>query len=201
MADRIKNVRELKLVAKFSDGDDRTLSFDNPKATLTTDQLAAQINEASAYAKTHQVILGDKIGAEFVSQGIKLFFKRVKGILPHDIADCENTDLTHLESFRLGMNLLAEIIADNGNLPHPSRLTACHRSPGFAKQTAWGRLWLCAHRRRIQPDEGSFSQKQRTALRIGENSPFDALIGLWQQPQQGLPYGITLRSRWRGFHG
>ncbi|MBE8949770.1 MAG: hypothetical protein SR3Q1_04130 [Quinella sp. 3Q1] len=66
MADVTKVRNTIQVVAEFSDGDDRTLTFDNPKATLTTDQLAAQINEASAYAKTHQVILGDKIGADFV---------------------------------------------------------------------------------------------------------------------------------------
>lgn len=66
MADVTKVRNTIQVVAEFSDGDDRTLSFDNPKATLTTDQLAAQINEASAYAKTHQVILGDKEQAEFV---------------------------------------------------------------------------------------------------------------------------------------
>lgn len=24
---------------------------------------------------------------------------------------------------------------------------------------------------------------------------------MWQQPQSGLPYEITLRNRWRGFRG
>ncbi|MBQ4494214.1 MAG: hypothetical protein II968_00445 [Selenomonadaceae bacterium] len=65
MADIIKTRNTIQVVAEFSDGDDRTITFDNPKAALTEAQLAAQINEASAYAKAHQVILGDKIGAEF----------------------------------------------------------------------------------------------------------------------------------------
>ncbi len=38
---------------------------------------------------------------------------------------------------------------------------------------------------------------------IGWDSPLHLLLclDLWQQPQKGLPYGITLRSRWRGFRG
>lgn len=61
MADITKTKGTLQLVAEFTDGDDRTLSLDNPKATLT----AAEINAVSAYAKTNNILIGDKAGAEF----------------------------------------------------------------------------------------------------------------------------------------
>ena len=65
MADVTKVRNTIQVVAEFTDGDDRTITFDNPKASLTADQLAVLINDASAYAKEHNVILGDKAGAEF----------------------------------------------------------------------------------------------------------------------------------------
>jgi len=59
MADRIKNVRELKLVAKFSDGDDRTISAPNPRTGLTKDH----INGASFIKAAKASLIGDKTGA------------------------------------------------------------------------------------------------------------------------------------------
>ena len=50
MADKVTQVSELKLVAKFNDNDTRTIAVDNPKANLT----AAQINAVSAIGKTTQ---------------------------------------------------------------------------------------------------------------------------------------------------
>ena len=60
MADKVKTVKELKLVAGFSDGDDRTLSFPNPADNLTKTQITATafVNAAKA------VLLGDKTGAD-----------------------------------------------------------------------------------------------------------------------------------------
>lgn len=61
MADVVKSTGTLQIVAEFTDGDDRTLTLDNPAATVT----AAAINAASDYAKTHELIIGDKAGADF----------------------------------------------------------------------------------------------------------------------------------------
>ena len=61
MADKITQVNELALVAKFVDGDTRTLKIDNPKENLT----ATQIKAVAAVAKTSNPIIGDKGGADF----------------------------------------------------------------------------------------------------------------------------------------
>ena len=61
MADVIKTRGTLQLVAEFSDGDDRTISLDNPALGVT----AAAINAASAFAKENNLILGDKAAASF----------------------------------------------------------------------------------------------------------------------------------------
>jgi len=70
MADKVKRVRELKLVAGFSDGDDRTLSFPNPKNNLTRAQITATafVNAAKA------ALLGDKTGADMTGwKSAKIF--------------------------------------------------------------------------------------------------------------------------------
>ena len=59
MADKVKTVRELKLVAGFSDGDDRTLSVPNPKSTITASQLTA----TAFYDAAKAALIGDKTGA------------------------------------------------------------------------------------------------------------------------------------------
>lgn len=64
MADIEKTRNTLQVVAEFTDGDDRTLSFENP-AELTEAEMAARINDASAYAKANNLLLGDKNGADF----------------------------------------------------------------------------------------------------------------------------------------
>ncbi len=61
MADVIKSRGVLQLVAEFTDGDDRTITLDNPKTSLT----ASAINSASAYAKANNLIVGDKASAGF----------------------------------------------------------------------------------------------------------------------------------------
>lgn len=59
MADKVKSVRELKLVAGFEDGDDRTLAFPDPKDNLTKTQITA-----AAFVKAAKAALvGDKAGA------------------------------------------------------------------------------------------------------------------------------------------
>ena len=56
MADKVKTVKQLKLVAQFADDDDRTISLDDPKSTLT----GAQIKAVSGSA-----LIGDKAAAAF----------------------------------------------------------------------------------------------------------------------------------------
>lgn len=59
MADTSKESYVLKLVAGFTDGDERTISIDNPKSGLTSDQIRALDSLAAG------VIIGDKFGAPF----------------------------------------------------------------------------------------------------------------------------------------
>lgn len=61
MADKITIENELKLMAKFTDNDTRTIPVDDPKDGLT----AAQIKAAESQIKTSNAILGDKGGADF----------------------------------------------------------------------------------------------------------------------------------------
>lgn len=59
MADTVTSSQELKIVAGFIDGDERTLRFSDPKSTIT----AADINALNASASS--VLIGDKYGAPF----------------------------------------------------------------------------------------------------------------------------------------
>lgn len=59
MADTFKTTKQLKLVAGFSDGDERTLSIDNPAATVSAAAISALDSLAAG------VIIGDKYGAAF----------------------------------------------------------------------------------------------------------------------------------------
>lgn len=59
MADKVKTTKDLKLVALFDDGDDRTLSWSLPKSTVNA---AAVKGTAAAAGK---VLVGDKTGAAF----------------------------------------------------------------------------------------------------------------------------------------
>ena len=59
MADKTTVTKELKIVAGFVDGDERTLSFSDPKSTIT----AADIEALNASASS--VLIGDKYGAPF----------------------------------------------------------------------------------------------------------------------------------------
>lgn len=60
MADIVKTKSTLSLVAEFKDGDDRTLTLDNPKENLTASQINALNNAASV------ALIGDKGAAEFL---------------------------------------------------------------------------------------------------------------------------------------
>lgn len=59
MADKTSTTNELKIVAGFVDGDERTLRFSDPKSTIT----AADIEALNAAASS--VLIGDKYGAPF----------------------------------------------------------------------------------------------------------------------------------------
>ena len=63
MADKTKTSKELKLVASFSDGDDRTLSISKPKSTITKSDINATAFKNAAAA----VLIGDKTGADFTT--------------------------------------------------------------------------------------------------------------------------------------
>ena len=58
MADTVRTTKQLKLQAGFVDGDDRTITLDNPVANLT----GAQIKAVDG-----SVLIGDKDGAAFDS--------------------------------------------------------------------------------------------------------------------------------------
>ncbi len=61
MSDIVKNKDTLNFVMDFVDGDNRTLTVDNPKATIT----GAQVKSFGNYIKNNSVVLGDKAGAAF----------------------------------------------------------------------------------------------------------------------------------------
>ena len=61
MADTVKTTKALKIVAGFSDGDERTISIDNPSATVS----AAAIKALDSLAAG--VLIGDKYGAQFTT--------------------------------------------------------------------------------------------------------------------------------------
>lgn len=60
MADSISTSLDLRIVAGFADGDERTITLSDPKSTIT----AAQINALNASASS--VLIGDKYGAPFL---------------------------------------------------------------------------------------------------------------------------------------
>ena len=62
MADKVTTTSTLQMVAEFVDGDDRTINLDNPNTAIN---LAAGVVNLGNYAKTNQVIIGDKAGAAF----------------------------------------------------------------------------------------------------------------------------------------
>ena len=62
MADKTTTTTTLNIVAGFEDGDDRTILVDNPNTAIN---LGDAVHNLGEYAKTNQVILGDKAGAAF----------------------------------------------------------------------------------------------------------------------------------------
>ena len=66
MADTVKSTSALQLEFSFSDGDTRTVSIDEPKTSINLGATAAQIG---SYVKEHNILLGDKTGAN--SKGLQ----------------------------------------------------------------------------------------------------------------------------------
>lgn len=60
MADIVKQKNTLSLEMEFTDGDTRTINFDNPKTNLG----AAQINSLGTYMAENKLVIGDKQGAD-----------------------------------------------------------------------------------------------------------------------------------------
>ena len=61
MADKTKSTYQLKIVAGFADGDERTISIDNPADTVSAAAIKALDSLASG------VLIGDKYGAAFTT--------------------------------------------------------------------------------------------------------------------------------------
>ena len=80
MADTVKSASELKVVFDFYDGDDRTLTLQNPKSNLT----ATQVKAVGTLAASTNPIIGDKGGAAVV--GIKSATKKIKTVTYLDLA-------------------------------------------------------------------------------------------------------------------
>lgn len=83
MADVTVQKNVLTLTAAFTDGDDRTITLDNPTAAIASgDSVAsATIKDLSDFIRHNQVILGDKakadftrIGAAKVTKGTTVYF-------------------------------------------------------------------------------------------------------------------------------
>ena len=59
MANKVKNTSLAKLVAAFADGDNRTLTLDNPRNDLNASDISTVEEKAAG------VLIGDKTGAAF----------------------------------------------------------------------------------------------------------------------------------------
>lgn len=62
MADRTSTAYTLLITAKFTDGDTRTISIDNPNTSIN---LGNAIYTLSAFCKTNNLLIGDVNGAAF----------------------------------------------------------------------------------------------------------------------------------------
>ncbi len=60
MADVVKNKNTLQMVVDFADGDNRTISVDNPNTAIN---LGACIDSLSAYVVENNILISDKSGA------------------------------------------------------------------------------------------------------------------------------------------
>lgn len=78
MADKTTVTTTLNVVAGFEDGDDRTILIDNPNTAIN---LGNAVHDLGEYAKTNQVILGDKAGSAFTEFKTAKLVTKTKTVL------------------------------------------------------------------------------------------------------------------------
>ncbi len=62
MADKVTTDYTLQMKAEFADGDDRTISVENP---TSAESIGAQVYELQTFLQNNSVLIGDKAGAAF----------------------------------------------------------------------------------------------------------------------------------------
>lgn len=71
MANKVKEIKQLKLVAGFVDGDTRTIALNDPRDGLTKADITAINGQAAA------CLVGDKNGADFRAwESAKIFCQK-----------------------------------------------------------------------------------------------------------------------------
>lgn len=65
MADKITTTNELKIENLFVDGDTRTITLKNPKATIETSEITALETLIKNGDGTTSILIGDKYGSDF----------------------------------------------------------------------------------------------------------------------------------------
>lgn len=65
MADKITTTNELKIENLFTDGDTRTITLKNPKATIATSEITALETLIKNGDGTTSILIGDKYGSDF----------------------------------------------------------------------------------------------------------------------------------------
>ena len=78
MADKTTTTTTLNIIAGFADGDDRTINIDNPNTAINLGDAVYNLGE---YAKTNQIILGDKAGAAFTGFKTAKLVTKTKTVL------------------------------------------------------------------------------------------------------------------------
>ncbi len=63
MADITKTTNKLSILTSYSDGDTRTITLDNPKASIA----ASEIDSLNAFIADNNLLIGDKSGANFTA--------------------------------------------------------------------------------------------------------------------------------------
>lgn len=65
MADKVTTSNELKIENLFTDGDTRTITLKNPKATIETSEITALETLIKNGDGTQSILIGDKYGSDF----------------------------------------------------------------------------------------------------------------------------------------
>lgn len=65
MADKVTTSNELKIENLFVDGDTRTITLKNPKATIETSEITALETLIKNGDGTTSILIGDKYGSDF----------------------------------------------------------------------------------------------------------------------------------------